>query len=266
MNSDTVHGSFPVSLQEQELLAAVKIKPGLKVLNLGTGSVFRTLELAQRLGPQSTVHAVLPDRELPDFYNESIRKLGLFNIELLQRTGEELPYADRFFDLVILHCSYRDMGHFNTTVREAARVSGSSAQFLLCILLKDSLQEYFSLIQEALRRRSLTSETDAWNTLKASRARSLKDVETILKNAGLAISEIVFRKYSMSFLSCRSFLNHQFARNELIPDWEMFLNGSDQSEFSLQLESCFKNNSGINKPFTIHMPFAVLECTPVSCA
>ena len=70
-------------------------------------------------------------------------------------------------------------------VREAARVSGLSAQFLLCILLKDSLQEYFSLIQEALRRRSLTSETDAWNTLKASRARSLKDVEIILKDAGL---------------------------------------------------------------------------------
>ena len=271
MNSDPVQGSYPVSLQEQELLAAVKIKPGLKVLNLGTGSVFRTLELAQRLGPKSTVHGVIPeaglpdgvfpDGELPDFYNEYIRKLGLCNIALLRRTKEKLPYADRFFDLLILHCSYRDMRHFNNTVQEAARLSGPGAQILLCILLKDSLQEYFSLVQEALRRLNLNTAVGAWHNLKESRLRSLKDVEIILKHAGLSISGSVLRNYSMSFLSCTSFLNHHFARNELIPDWELFLNGSDRSGFYFQLESCFKSNYGINTPYTIHMPFAVLECS-----
>ena len=264
MNSDIVHGSFPVSLQEQELLAAVKIKPGLKVLNLGTGAVFRTLELAQRLGPKSSVHGILPDAGLPEFYNEYIQDIGLNNIELLQMTKEELPFADHFFDLLIMHCSYRDMRHFNNTLHEAARVSGPGAQFLLCILLKESLQEYFSLVQEALLRLNLHGATDAWQTLKESRLRSLKDVEIILKDAGLSISGIVLRNYGMSFLSCRSFLNHHYARNELIPDWELFLNGSDRSDFFVQLESCFQSNYGINKPYTIQMPFAVLECMPDS--
>jgi ubiquinone/menaquinone biosynthesis C-methylase UbiE len=185
MNSDTAFGSFPVSLQEQELLAAVKIRPGLKVLNLGTGAVFRTLELAQRLGPQSSVQGVLKDAGLLEFYNEYIRNIGVNNIALIQTTKEELPFADHFFDLLILHCSYRDMRHFNNTLREAARVSGPGAQFLLCILIKDSLQEYFSLVQEALHNLNLHAATDAWHTLKESRLRSLKDVEIILKDAGL---------------------------------------------------------------------------------
>lgn len=262
MSSESALLSYPVSLPEHELLTAVQIKSGIRVLNLGTGADFRSLELAQRLGPDSIIHGLVPHETHLRTSHETAGRLQLSNIEMFKGTPDHLPFGDRSFDLILFHCSIRDMKYFYETLAEVSRVARSSSQFLLCMMMKDALKEYFSIIEEVLHEYKLSKEVRDLHALKKSRLRSLQESEFVLRHLGLGISEIKLRQYTLTFLDGRSFLNHQFAREELIPDWKLFLNGSNRQEFSIRLESFFNEKASATGSLTIQIPFAVMDCSP----
>jgi SAM-dependent methyltransferase len=202
---------------------------------------------------------MLPEKDHVRACRESADRLQLPNIVLKQGILNQIPFTDQSFDLILLHCSIREMKYFYEVLAEVHRVARSDAQFLLCMLMKDALQEYFSIVENILNVLNMASELKALHTMKKSRMRSLQESEFVLKHLGFRISEIILGQYSLTFLDGRSFLNHQFAKKELIPDWKLFLNGSNKQDFFQQLESNLNKKTTAHGSLTVHMPFVVID-------
>ena len=73
--------------------------PGMKVLDLASGTGEPAISLASRVGPQGAVAAVDQSPELLEIAAERARSKRLANLTTQQADAHTLPFADRSFDL-----------------------------------------------------------------------------------------------------------------------------------------------------------------------
>ena len=85
------------------LLDRVPLKPGMVVLDVGAGTGFLTVELAQRCGPTARVVAVDPWKPAMDRLRGKLGYLGLTNVDLQERDAAALDLPGESVDLEIRH-------------------------------------------------------------------------------------------------------------------------------------------------------------------
>ena len=88
--------------QPEKVIAALQIRPGDRVADLGSGGGYFTFKLAQTVGPTGKVYAVDIDQEMNDLISERAKKESVTNIEtilakpddpLLPKTGVDLIFT-----------------------------------------------------------------------------------------------------------------------------------------------------------------------------
>ena len=82
------------------IVAAAGVGPGLRVLDLASGSGEPALTLAEAVGPDGQVTATDLAPEMLAVAEEEARARGLPNIAFRQADAEALPFPDRSFDAV----------------------------------------------------------------------------------------------------------------------------------------------------------------------
>jgi ubiquinone/menaquinone biosynthesis C-methylase UbiE len=83
------------------LLDKMKIGKHLTVLDIGSGTGFPLIEIAQRLGETSMVYGIDPWTEVIDRAQLKIAKYGIKNIVLISGYAEKLPFENSFFDIIV---------------------------------------------------------------------------------------------------------------------------------------------------------------------
>jgi ubiquinone/menaquinone biosynthesis C-methylase UbiE len=95
-----------VSLKVPETIAALKLKPGQVVADIGAGSGVFSLPLARAVKPGGSVYAVDIDKELVDHVTEAATEQGLTNVQGVvgQATDPGMPdNVDMAFINDVLH-------------------------------------------------------------------------------------------------------------------------------------------------------------------
>jgi len=95
-----------VSLKVPETIAALKLKPGQVVADIGAGSGVFSLPLARAVKPGGSVYAVDIDKELVDHVTEAATEQGLTNVQGVvgQATDPSMPdNVDMAFINDVLH-------------------------------------------------------------------------------------------------------------------------------------------------------------------
>ena len=84
-----------------ELLEIVRMRRGMRVLDVGCGAGFPALELAGRLGSTSRVVGIDPWRGALARAGAKASRHGLTNVNLVCGAAEALPFPDATFDAVV---------------------------------------------------------------------------------------------------------------------------------------------------------------------
>jgi precorrin-6B methylase 2 len=94
--------------QPAKLLAALQIRPGDVVADIGAGSGYHTFRLAEQVGPRGKVLAVDIQKEMLDIIRQRMRERQVTNIEpiLGTETDPKLPAAS--VDLILLVDVYHE--------------------------------------------------------------------------------------------------------------------------------------------------------------
>jgi cyclopropane fatty-acyl-phospholipid synthase-like methyltransferase len=93
------------------LLAALGVKPGQTVCDMGCGNGFYTLQLAKLVGPTGRVLAVDIQPEMLHMLQERAKAEQLTNIELIQGTPVDPGLGDASVDLILLVDVYHEFSH-----------------------------------------------------------------------------------------------------------------------------------------------------------
>ncbi|WP_315096819.1 arsenite methyltransferase [uncultured Cellulomonas sp.] len=85
-------------------LAVAELKPGERVLDLGSGGGIDVLLSARRVGPEGFAYGVDMTDEMLDLARANAVKAGATNVEFRKGTIEDLPLDDGSVDVVISNC------------------------------------------------------------------------------------------------------------------------------------------------------------------
>ncbi len=95
----------------EKMLAALKIKPGQHVCDLGCGNGFYTLPMAELVGREGRVYAVDIQQEMLHLLDERAKDAGHQNIEPLLGTPIDPQLPAGKLDLILLVDVYHEMSH-----------------------------------------------------------------------------------------------------------------------------------------------------------
>jgi len=132
--------------RRDEVVAAIGLKPGMDVADIGTGTGFFTMLFAREVGPDGTVYATDIASNFIDHITSTAKELGLNNVKGVVNPVDSTNLATDSVDVVFMAHTYH---HFEypykmlASIRDALRpdgivvlvgmerVEGVSAKFIL---------------------------------------------------------------------------------------------------------------------------------------
>lgn len=104
-----------------DILAAIEIKPGMKILDLGCGSGYLTFPIAEKNSEAYITGLDIVTNTLKN-NQEKRDKMGLDNLDFVEYDGETFPFASDTFDLVVSRYALHHFPQIERSMSEIARV------------------------------------------------------------------------------------------------------------------------------------------------
>jgi SAM-dependent methyltransferase len=109
------------------------LKPGERVLDLGSGTAALAVEAARRVGTTGTVTGVDISPDMLSLAQKRVAASAHTNIELRQGRAEEIPAGDAAYDVVLASLSLMYVIDRATAAREVRRVLRPGGRFIAAV-------------------------------------------------------------------------------------------------------------------------------------
>jgi len=116
-----VEAPHPIITRER-LRSVLRPRPGERLLEVGVGTGYYSLDLAEWVGPEGTLELFDLQREFLDHAMRAAGERGLTNLTPTQGDATRLPYEDASVDGVILTAVLGEIPDGGEALREISRV------------------------------------------------------------------------------------------------------------------------------------------------
>jgi ubiquinone/menaquinone biosynthesis C-methylase UbiE len=131
-----VEAPHPVITRER-LRGVLSPSPGERLLEIGPGTGYYTLDLAEWVGPEGKVEIFDLQREFLDHTTRRAAERGLANVIPTQGDATALPYEDGSMDAVILTAVLGEIPDTGAALREIRRVLEPGGRLVVGELIGD---------------------------------------------------------------------------------------------------------------------------------
>ncbi|HRF46009.1 MAG TPA: methyltransferase domain-containing protein [Anaerolineales bacterium] len=188
------------------------------ILDLGCGTGFLSIELAERCGPSSTVIAVDPWAAAMERLRRKIRHRGLANIQLKEVDAVGLDLPDQSIDVIVSNLGVNNFMDPGAVMRVCSRLARPGAAFLLTTNLVGHMAEFYAVFRKVLLTTGQGDRIEALDSHINHRA-TIASVSASLANAGFGVSEVDVSAFRLRFASGSALLRHYFIRLGFLPAW-----------------------------------------------
>jgi arsenite methyltransferase len=260
---------YPISLFDElplwsapfglRLLETVEMRPGIRALDVGFGTGFPLLELAQRLGASSQVYGIDPWKDAIHRADWKRTSLPAPNVMLVRGSAEALPFPAESFDLIVSNNGINNVHDIQSAISECFRVSKSGAQFVLTQNLPTSMEEFYSVYRTILSDHHLTEALERLEQHIFEKRKPLAWMQHTLSAAGFSVSRIIEESFALRFLDGTSLFAHAFIRLAFLDSWKGLLPPSHQHLFR-ELEERLNILAREKSELRLSIPFACFDC------
>ena len=240
------------------LLDHIHLKPKIEALDVGFGSGFPLLELAQRLGDTSTVFGIDPLEAAHERVRYKMDVLNIKNVKLVRGDASSMVFRDGTFDLIVSNLGINNFDDPQKVFAECYRVARSQAQIILTTNPKGHMDAFYLVFAETLKE---LHRDDLMVDLKAHIEHRLT-AETIgqhLERSGFRITGIYRDSFRLCFLDGTSFFKHALIRDGFLEDWRRLIPVNAQGEFFAKLEEHLNRFSKRAGTLELTIPMVCIE-------
>ena len=194
----------------QLILEQVPLRRGQTIVDIGAGTGFLTVELAQR-SAAARVIAVDPWAEAMAVLRRKVDYLKLSNVELVVSDASKLDLPDESVDLVVSNLGINNFDNAALVLAECHRVLRPGGRLLLSTNLVGHMAEFYATFREVL-------DVEALDEHIAHRA-TVDGTIGLLQQAGFTASVAARREFKMRFADGTALLNHYFIRLGFLDGW-----------------------------------------------
>jgi ubiquinone/menaquinone biosynthesis C-methylase UbiE len=211
------------------LLDEVPLANVRNVLDVGCGTGFPLIELAERLGASAHVHGIDPWSGGLKRAAEKIASRGTSNVTLHEGSATGMPFDDATFDLIVSNLGVNNFEDRAAAIRECRRVARGGATLALTTNLQGHMAEFYAVFDEILgdddaARRRLREHVEHRATVA--------NVRELLESGGFAVKRVVEREGAMRFADGTALLNHYFIKLGFLDGWKKVVTGNERDVFS----------------------------------
>src|SRR5436190_5660959 len=143
------------------LLAHVPLRPNTRLLDVGCGTGFPLLELAQRLGPTCRAVGLDPWTHAMDRAQMKIDGCGIRDVTLVRADAANMPLEDSSFDLIVSNLGLNNFDDPASALRECHRVAAPGATLALTTNLQGHMWEFYEIFAHTLKQLGMESRQSA---------------------------------------------------------------------------------------------------------
>ena len=184
-----------------KLLETIRLKPNIYVLDIGSGTGFPLLEIAQRIGISSKVFGIDPWELVTNRIKLKIEKYKIKNAEIIKGVGENLPFPDNYFELIVSNNGINNVDNIEQTLAECYRVSKAGCQFTISINLPGTMKEFYEVYEQILTEQKKIDELNRMKEHIDTKRKPLNQILKLLSNAGFNVKTTEEDLFRMKFLN-----------------------------------------------------------------
>ena len=189
-----------------------------RALDLGSGTGFPLLELAERLGPAARVVGVDPWRAAHARADAKRRAWPVPQAHLVRADGARLPFPAGAFELVVSNLGVNNFADPEAALAECRRVLAPGGVLALATNLQAHFLELYAVFDRVLEERG---DVDARGRLAVHVAHrpTLKQLVALVTRADFRASGVYERDAVMRFRDGAALLSHHFIALGFLPAW-----------------------------------------------
>ena len=236
------------------LLRHLELVPGIRALDVGCGTGFPALELAQRLGPNANVSAV-------DIWSAALvrarRKADIWavdNVTFIEADARALPFPDSSFELIVSNLGINNFADPVRAMAECRRVARPDARIALATNLQGTMAEFYAAFRAVLGS-SMTAALDAHIAHRAT----VPGTFALLEGAGWKPVRSAEETILMRFADGTAFLRHSFIRLGFVPAWRDLVPESEREAVFDRLQEALNALAVEQHGLTLSVPMAYIE-------
>jgi len=241
------------------LLGRVRLRRNLRVLEVGCGTGFPLVELAQRLGPSCQLVGLDPWRAVQQRAELKIKQVGLTNVELVCGTAEKMPFADESFDLVVSNNGLSNVADLDQALAECARVCEPGAQLVATHNLPATMAEVYLPYEAILTARGLTGAVERLHAHIRAKRKTVTEMVAALERAGFERAAVTEDVFHMRFLDGTTMLQHFLIRIGFLEPWRAIAPSSDVDAVLAELTERLDEQARQAGELRLTIPFACID-------
>lgn len=219
--------SYWSSMFGQLLFRHLRLAPGLTALDVGCGPGFPLLELADRLGPTSTVHGIDSWEHAVTRARLKARVRGNTNVHVTHSDAADMPYDDSSFDLIVSNLGLNNFDSPALVMAECRRVCKPAGRIVLTTNLVGHMSEFYRIYEQTLVDTGNSQLVERLQQHEAHRA-TPEGLRELFSGAGFEVTDYHTDTFTLRYTDGSAFLRAYLSRLGFLDGWRSVLHGKDQ--------------------------------------
>jgi arsenite methyltransferase len=199
-----------------------------RALDVGCGTGFPLVELAERLGPAADVHGIDPWVPALERARMKLRVRRTPNVTVHEGDAAHMPFDDAAFDLIVSNLGVNNFDDRDAALRECRRVARPGATIALTTNVVGHMHELYDVFAEVLR-----DDAAALGRLRehVEHRATVDGVTRMLADARFDVRKVVEREQTMRFAGGTALFNHYFIQLGFLGAWKQIVAGDEERVF-----------------------------------
>lgn len=242
------------------LLETVRLKKNIRALDIGFGTGFPLIELAERLGKSCEVVGIDPWTSTYERVESKIKMFGLTNVTLVNHNAEQMQFENASFDLIVSNNGINNVTHADRALSECYRIAKQGAQFVITVNLPETMKEFYTPLKQVLTELGLVAEIRKLEAHISEKRKSLEVTLKMITDAGFIIERKIEDAFFMHFTDCTAFFDHHVIKLAFRDSWKKILHQDDLEKVFDLIE--IRLNAAAEKEGEIRLtiPFVCIDC------
>ncbi|MBL8851196.1 MAG: class I SAM-dependent methyltransferase [Planctomycetaceae bacterium] len=242
----------------QLILDQVPLRSGMTILDIGAGTGWLSLELAQRCGAETTVIAVDSWEDAMQRLARKVDHLGLRNVRLLVQDAAAFDLPDASVDLIVSNLGINNFENREAVLQACFRVARPGAELFVTTNLVGHMREFYDVYRDVLRELGLADQVAALESHIHHRA-TIDSVRSQLESAGFQFVRAATHSFRERFVDGSALLRHYFIRLGFLPGWKEVVPSPDVERTFAALERRLNRVAAEHSELTLTVPGACIQ-------